>query len=116
MDIPKNVSRPKVISSDIIELESGTTVAEMIEAVANTTFHLQDAQVEVDYSYGNSDTWKIVGYRQETEEEVKARVDEWVRVYNERMAEIEAKAEKKRAQRNDKDWKEFQRLQKKFGK
>ncbi len=47
--------------------------------------------------------------------ETQARINLWVADYNAKMDVINAAAEKDRAQRNDKDWKEFQRLKKKFG-
>lgn len=117
VDIPKHVSRAQVISSTIIQLESGTTISDIIQAVANSDYSVEDAQVEREFGgYGcGDDTWNIVGYREETEDEIKIRTDLWVKQYEESMAEINAKAEKKRAQRQDKDWKEFQRLKKKFG-
>ena len=114
--VPANISKPQVIVGTIMTLEDNMKLSEIILGVANAGVTLDDVYLDRDWGYQDEpETWTIKWARMETPEEVQHRVDEWIRVYNERMVEIDAKAERKRAQRNDKDWKEFQRLKKKFG-
>ncbi len=115
--IPANISKPRFIESPIIkELYDGVKLSEILEAVNNSEYSIDQIYFGRDWGYHDEpDEWTIKGKRIETPEETQIRVDEWVRIYNERMAQIDAEAERKKAQRDDKEWKEFQRLKKKFG-
>ena len=117
VDIPKSVYKHKTIVTHIGILEDGMNISKLIEYIKNSDYSID--QVYIDYEPSSSylseeGTWSIIGRREETDAEVKARVDEWVTTYNIKKAELEKIAEKKRAKRSDKEWKEFQRLKKKF--
>ena len=117
VDIPKSVYKRKTIATNIGILEDGMNISKLIEYIKDSDYSID--QVYIDYEPSSSylseeGTWSISGRREETDAEVQARVDEWVTIYNIKKAELEKIAEKKRARRSDKEWKEFQRLKKKF--
>lgn len=114
--IPLSVLKPQQILATICTLEDSMTLNELIQ-IANDhpDWSISDMFLDREVGfYEEHDTWTLQAVRFETPEEIQVRVDEYVRQYNERMAEINEIAEKKRKQREDKEWKEFQRLKKKF--
>ena len=113
--VPANVLKPKRIRTTLFELDSDMSLKYILTELSTLGVQTDDVIFDKDYGYmDEGDKWNLVSSRLETPEEIQARVNEWFRDYNEKMVVINATAAKKLAQRNDKDWKEFQRLSKKF--
>lgn len=116
MKIPENIKKKQTIETTIVDISMHDSLSGLIQIAIDKGWKIEDVFVDVEYGYqGDPDVYTLVGRRLETDEEVQARIDVYVANYNARMAEIEKKAQEKLAKKQDKEWKEYQRLKKKFG-